>query len=149
MNVDEVIARECIRNAMATYNRGGDSADYNLLASVFHEEGVFIMNNGATSIEGRQNIANQLSQRARLRGHGIANDIFQRHNLTTNWIKFSGQSGAMAHTYFFVLSELGPDHAGEYTDRFVKCGDDWLIAEREVALDWMRPDSRFYQSIKP
>ena len=62
---------------------------------------------------------------------------FVSHNLTTSDIKFTGEDTAVAFTYFTTLRNIGPDHAGTYEDRFVKKGNKWLLAERQVRADWL------------
>src|SRR3954447_12380675 len=51
---------------------------------------------------------------------------------------------AMAGSYFFVVTEIGPDHWGTYRDTLAR--DDatgrWLFTERKVAVDGRAPKSR-------
>ena len=142
MDTQELLAREEIRATLTLYNKGGDAADYGLLASAFHEDGALVMGDGSIRLSGRAEISGELLRRARLRGHGTAG-VFQRHNLTTNRIDVLSANEAAVRTTYLVVTELGPDHAGEYIDRFEKRADRWLIAERRATLDWMRSDSRF------
>jgi hypothetical protein len=65
---------------------------------------------------------------------------FVRHNLTTSLITFEDENTAHGRTYFFVVSNIGPDHMGVYVDRFEKYEGRWLIAERNVRIDWVAPN---------
>jgi hypothetical protein len=52
-----------------------------------------------------------------------------RHHLTTSHVTINGALAA-ARTYFFVLSNIGPDHAGVYVDRLENGAEGWQIAHR-------------------
>ena len=41
------------------------------------------------------------------------------------------------------MTDIGPDHAGIYSDALVKRGDRWLLAHRTIRLDWRSPQSLF------
>jgi hypothetical protein len=71
--------------------------------------------------------------------------VFLRHNLTTRRIEFRGPTEADAWTYFFVMTPIGLDHCGVYVDRFVRQGDQWLIASRRVKIDWRAENSSMLQ----
>jgi hypothetical protein len=68
---------------------------------------------------------------------------FIRHNLTTSEIELVGTDIARATTYFMVVTEIGLDHAGTYTDDLARIGGEWLFTHRRIALDWRSPDSVF------
>ena len=74
---------------------------------------------------------------------------FARHNLTTSKLEITGPDSAEARTYWFVNTNIGPDHSGVYRDTFRYAGGEWLIAERRVTTEWaadnslmVPPDSR-------
>ena len=62
---------------------------------------------------------------------------FVRHNLTTSLVTFENETAARGRTYFIVFTNIGPDHMGVYVDSFEKRDGRWLIAEREVRIDWV------------
>jgi hypothetical protein len=70
----------------------------------------------------------------------IPRDSFVQHNLATSRIELTGPDTAKARTYFSTYRNIGPDHAGVYTDTFVRKGDRWLFASRLVSPDWLSPD---------
>jgi hypothetical protein len=55
----------------------------------------------------------------------------------------TGPAVAKGRAYFMVMTEVGPDHSGYYSDEYRKVGDEWLIAYRKVWIDWRAKDSRF------
>jgi hypothetical protein len=68
---------------------------------------------------------------------------FAQHCLSTSRIDFAGPRSAQAQTYWFVLTDVGPDHAGYYLDDFEEVGGRWLIAWRRVRKRWHDPESVF------
>jgi uncharacterized protein (TIGR02246 family) len=136
MTVEELIARGEIRATLAAYNSAGDQNDAEGYAGVFTVDG--ILESAGTQIKGREAIRHWKAERAK-----APPAKFVRHNLTTCLIEVTGPETATARTYFQVLTEVGPDHAGYYADDFRKEDGRWLIAHRKVRLDWFAPDSRF------
>ena len=136
MTLEDLLAREGIRRTMAAYNVLGDANDADGFAGVFTEDG--ILESGTFKFAGREAIRQSKLDRIK-----AAHAQFVRHNITTCHIELTGPDTARAKTYFFVLTEVGPDHAGYYSDSWRKVGDGWLIAHRKVRLDWRSPQSRF------
>ncbi len=68
---------------------------------------------------------------------------FVRHNITTSHITLTSLTTATAKTYFTVVTDIGPDHAGNYDDMAVKKGDRWLFSHRRITLSWRTPDGCF------
>lgn len=131
--VDSIADREEIRHLMARYNIAGDRGCVDELVQVFAEDGVILFNGEAT--QGRAAIA------ARLQGGPPRPELtVSRHHLTTCPIEVEGEH-ARARTYFSVFTSIGPDHHGVYVDRFEKHAGGWLIARREVRIDWQSPHS--------
>ena len=50
-------------------------------------------------------------------------------------IDVDSDSEARAASYFFAITERGPDHWGRYRDRLVLRDGRWLFAERKVRVD--------------
>jgi ketosteroid isomerase-like protein len=143
VNVDELIAREQIRNVMATYNIAGDRGRKEEFASVFTEDAV--LETPDLRFEGRDAIVEGLFSRVASTDAGPRRDkaSIVRHNLTTSLVRFTGSTTAEGRTYFVVVTDVGADHSGVYIDRFRKEGDRWLIAHREVRLDFVAEDAVF------
>jgi hypothetical protein len=146
MTVAELIAREEIRVLLATYSIGGDQGRLDRLASVFADDGVLV---------GRKTSTGPAEIEANLSGFRIATEGpdrplgFSRHNLTTSLITFDSETTARGRTYFFVVTDTGPDHAGLYVDRFEKRDGAWWIAERQVRIDWVADDGHAYATRAP
>jgi len=141
VNHDDFLTRESIRATMSRYAVAADCADYAELAACFCPQGVLIVA-GGLSLSGREAIATELTRRARARGHGIRSDIFQRHIIGTSHIVCE-EKAARATTYYLVITEQGPDHAGRYMDQFSPYDTQWLLTSREATMDWVNPSSRF------
>jgi 3-phenylpropionate/cinnamic acid dioxygenase small subunit len=137
MTLEELLAREAIRDTMARYHMAGDGNDADGYAGVFAEDGV--LDSADFRIEGRAAIRAWKAGRA----SGPQPAKFVRHNLTTCQIDLTGPETAKARAYFAVFTEVGPDHSGYYSDEFRKVGEAWLIAYRKVWIDWRAPESRF------
>jgi len=150
MTLDELLAREGIRATMAKCSQAGDSLRAEDYAACYTEDGVLQTEGADGSVhfrhEGRSVI---LDWQNRWKSGGGGADTgsrkvsFVRHNLSTCQITMTGPDSAKARTYWFVMSNNGPDHCGVYTDRFRKVGDAWLIEERRVCTEWNAPDSLF------
>jgi hypothetical protein len=72
---------------------------------------------------------------------------FVRHHLSTSRIDLTNDDTAQARTYWTAWTDIGPDHAGLYLDRFRKIEGDWRIAHRRVRMDWEAPNSLFRQAV--
>jgi 3-phenylpropionate/cinnamic acid dioxygenase small subunit len=137
MTLDELVAREAIRDTLAAYNLAGDRMRHADFLDCFTEDALY--RSSVFSLAGRTAI------RAWLEGFraGAADVRLVRHHLTTSRIAIENADEARARSYYLVVTERGPDHGGVYVDRFRRVGARWLIAEREVRLDWARPDTWF------
>ena len=138
MTVEELMAREQIRDALVRYTRGVDRNDMTLIRSAFHK--------GA-----QIQFPKSLHQ-------GDAEGFFEflrkelvrfqrtRHAITNTLIEFDGPEIAYVETY------LHADHQGteqhhwktsmielwaRYLDRFEARDGAWKIASREMVVDWM------------
>jgi hypothetical protein len=152
MTVDELLAREAIHDTMARYNMAGDRARVEDFVAIFTEDGVLEGDNFAH--EGRDALRAWMTgwrtppagAAAPAPSASSAKRKFVRHNITTSQIDFTGPDTAKARTYFYVVTEIGPDHAGHYVDEFRKVGDRWLISRRRANLDWRAAESTFGMS---
>jgi hypothetical protein len=148
MNIEEAIARECIRDTMARYNMAGDRARVDEMAEVFTEDGV--LETSAYTHKGREAIRGWMKgwREATAKPAPTAKTAnFVRHNITTSQIDFTGPDTAKARTYFVVFTQIGPDHSGYYSDEFRKVGDRWLISHRRAMMDWRDEKSTFGMAV--
>lgn len=144
MTLQDVIAREHIRDTMARYNIAGDGNDFPAFVSNFTDDAVFEA--AVFRCEGKAAIETYFTKRSYAEPSTLA-PRFRRHNLTTCQIDLTGPTTANARTYYIVYTDLGPDHCGYYVDRLRKEKGRWLIAHRAVWMDWSHPDSRFVPEV--
>ena len=153
MTVEEMLAREEIRDVIAKYNVSGDSMKTEAYASCFTRDGIIESadRDGGKGIhfEGRdailewQNAWKETPADSALSATVKRRAKFVRHNLTTCKIDLTGPDTARGRTYWMVITDAGPDHSGVYVDDFRKEDGQWLIAHRRVRTDWFSPGSRF------
>ena len=153
MTMDEVIARESIRHTIAGYTLGGDTRDPVRFLAQFTENATFEFAAfpplPGFKCEGLEAIRAYTAKWTKLpvEDPAFRQVSFVRHNLTSCHIEVAGSDTATAKTYFVVYTDIGPDHAGTYSDRFVRQGERWLFIHRRIALDWRSPDS-IYPPVK-
>ncbi len=149
MTIDEMLAREAIRALMARCTQAGDSlrgADY---AGCFTEDGTLQTEVAGTGLgldlQSRAEILTwHTEKREPGKGMGTSGAVplkFARHNLTTCQIELTGPDSAKARTYWFVHTNIGPDHAGVYRDTYACVDGEWLIATRRVKTEWAAENS--------
>jgi ketosteroid isomerase-like protein len=138
METRELLDREEIRATLSRYNLAGDRGQIDELASCFLEDGVLEVEGGWTA-RGREEIRRRTGGAARA-GQRAA---LMRHHLTTQGIELEPEDAARAWSYFLVISEIGPDHAGRYVDRLRRVGGNWMIEHRRVVIEWHSNDSAF------
>lgn len=141
MTIDELLARESIRQTMATYNAAGDRLRVDEFTAIFTEDA--ILESDSFRNEGRQAIRDWMTRWSPPTDAATKTRkaTFVRHHLTTSQVELTGSTTAKGRTYFAVYTDIGPDHCGYYTDVFRKTGERWLIAHRKVRIDWRSPDS--------
>jgi hypothetical protein len=149
MTIEDLLACEGIRKTIHGYNAAGDARDGAAFAELFAEDAVLEFT-GFGPVPGfRSDCIAEIRARTASwsavpgKDPSLTLASFIRHNLTTCRIDLTGPDGAAARTYFVVLTDIGPDHAGFYADKLVRKGDEWLFAHRKIALDWRSPESIF------
>ncbi len=154
MTVEELLARESIRQTMVQYNMAGDRLRLEEFLAVFTTDAVLesegVPEQDRFRYAGREQIAGWITRWTERSGeqddapHGAT---FIRHHLSTCQIEFTGEQEARGRTYWVAYTDIGPDHAGYYLDRF-RCEDGrWLIAHRRVRLDWRSEQSLFTTAV--
>jgi SnoaL-like domain len=137
MTIDELAAREEIRLLLTRYTYAGDRGRLTELAACFANDGVLEF--PGSSATGPDAIMAALSS-------GTRNTAinFVRHHIANPLIDVSqDRHAASARSYFEVVSNNGPDHAGTYSDQLVNTADGWRFAHRLVRVDWQSPASLF------
>ncbi len=149
MTLEDMLARESIRETIANYTIAGDTRDAALFNEQWADDALFefafpplpsFKCQGIAEIQARSATWTPFTKNT---DPTMNSASFIRHNLTTCRIELTGKDTAKAKTYFIVITDIGPDHAGNYTDELVKKGDRWLFKYRRVDLVWRHPDSCF------
>lgn len=151
MTVDELLARECIRHTLASYNMAGDRLREDDFVAVFTDDAVL-------EVEGENGFRHDgiAAIRAWISGWraGTSGPTTRRaptcvrHHLTTCLITFGDGDTATARTYFLVCTQIGPDHGGTYLDTLRRTGDRWLIAHRRVRVEWHATEGLFQEDVR-
>ena len=152
MTLDEMLARESIRQTMAAYTMAGDRLRTDDFVAAFTEDGVLetegVAEEDLFRYQGREALRAWMDRWRTPTGAAPAHkSSFIRHHLATCQIEFTGPATAKTRTYWVAYTSLGPDHCGVYVDDFRKVGDHWLIAHRRIREDWRRTDSLYNQSV--
>jgi hypothetical protein len=137
VNIEEMLAREEIRQRMSEYAFHNDNMDAENFAAVFAEDGIF--EGPITSIRGRKAIEQWKKTNKVLQVNGKRPE-YVRHNIGTQYIVVTGET-AKATTYWTVLTDVGLDHTGYYEDDFVVEKGSWRIAHRRVRVKWLAENS--------
>jgi hypothetical protein len=136
MTVEELIARESIRQTMARYSIAGDNFDADEYITCFTDDSVMEFVNfpgvGDLKLEGREAIYNFVSSWFGAVEHGESPipGGFMRHNLTTCRIDLTSDLTANSRTYCIVFNEYGAKSSGIYTDEWRREGQHWLLSHR-------------------
>jgi uncharacterized protein (TIGR02246 family) len=140
MTLDELCAREAIRDLLARYNHAGDRGRLDELARCFAEDGALELE-GVPALVGRAAISAHLGGvAARLAARTQRATL--RHHVSSVRIAVQDADRAEAWSYFSVFTEIGLDHWGRYADRLVRRDGEWLFALRRVRVDGAAAGSR-------
>jgi hypothetical protein len=150
MTLEELLAREGIRQTMAAYTMAGDRLRVDDFVAVFTESAVLesegVPDSDAFRYEGREAMRAWFT---RWKGAPTTPQAsFVRHHLSTSHIELTSPDTAKARTYWLAITDIGPDHSGCYLDVFRKVEESWLIAHRKIRMDWRSPQSLFTKAIE-
>jgi hypothetical protein len=137
MTLEELMAREQIRDTIAAVSHAGDGLDLDEYVAAYTEDGILQFRDFVN--QGREAIRKWIGRGIRAREKNPTH--FVRHSVTSTRIKLVAADRAEVYSYYHVYSHAGPDHFGDYRDVFEQCGDRWLIKHRIVGLDWVSPQS--------
>jgi hypothetical protein len=137
MTIEELLAREAIRDTIAAYTMSGDRGDIAAYAATFAEDGLLETPigsaTGPAAIMGFvhdvaiPNMKDYLALKTRV-----------RHHLTTSRIEMSSADEAKAWTYFQLIGGGQILESGVYADRLRRTDKRWLFAHRQIRLEWER-----------
>jgi hypothetical protein len=133
--LDELLAREAIRDLVARYNAGGDSGRFDEVVELFAPDAVLELER--ETLHGREEIA-QLFRRTQQRVVASAQPGGRqhiRHFTATLQIDVEEPDAARGRCYFQVLMAHGLDHWGRYIDRYARVEGRWFFSHRRVIVD--------------
>ncbi len=154
----ELMARESVRDTLASYHFAGDRGRLDDLAACFHPDGTLDVV-GAEPLVGREAIRDGLAQLLTARRRSAAPDDpagsavpdtpappgYIRHHLATPHFRLVTPSEIHTSSYFAVMTAIGLDHWGRYADVLTpdQQSGRWLIRRRVVTVDGHAPGSHF------
>jgi hypothetical protein len=138
MDLDELIAREQIRDIVARYNATADSGRFDDTIEVFADGAV--MEVGDQVLEGRPAIRELFAAtQDSIADHAGDQPRYVRHLTATLQIDLTSATEAKGRCYFQVLLPHGLDHWGRYLDSYGLRDGRWVITHRRVVTDGWAP----------
>lgn len=144
-DLDELLAREAVRDLLARYTWAGDRGRSTELAELFTVDGVLDVGEHGGRWEGRERIRAELDSLAS-GGDDVPHPGHVRHHVSSIRIERVSSTEMNAGSYFAVHTRVGLDHWGRYRDRVVLDDGVWRFAERGVRVDGSSPDSLMVRS---
>jgi len=133
MDTWELIAREHIRELVASYAHCADGGRFDELVALFAENGI-LETPDRHQHRGREAIRAFLGA-TKTRLAAATTSALIRHHVTNLRLEVVSPSEATGAAYFFVITERGPDHWGRYRDRYTCRDGHWQFAHRRVRLE--------------
>jgi len=137
--LDQMLAREQIRQCLVRYTRGIDRHDAALVASAYHADG-----------EDEHGLGREVASHA----SSVHDTIWEAHQhfLTNITIDLDGDT-AHAESYFLVAGRRKQNsatdiHGGRYVDRFERRDGQWAITDRIRIYEWGFPAEQAVESLK-
>jgi len=133
--VDELLAREAIRDLVARYNAGADGGRFDEVVDLFTSDAV--MELPAERLFGHEEIAALFRRIQRVVVGSGAQDRrrYIRHFTATLQIDVEAADRARSRCYYQVLMAHGLDHWGRYIDSYRTVDGKWRFAHRKVTVD--------------
>ena len=139
MQLDDLLAREAIRDLVARYNAYGDSGLFDRMMELFAPDAVLEIRGSPN--EGHDEIRAVFTGVADHTSAGDGGPAYLRHCTSTHQIDLVDATTATGRCYFFVLTRVGLDHWGRYLDDYRMVDGEWRFARRRVLVDDTSPDS--------
>jgi hypothetical protein len=139
MTVDELLARESIRELVARYAIGVDSGRFDDALSVFGPTSTMEVA-GSTHV-GPSEILEVFTGAGETFSARVGVSPTVRHNVTTHKIELTSPTTAKGRVYFMVIVGSQLDHWGRYFDTYGVIDGAWAITSRVVVVDDRAPHS--------
>jgi len=137
VDIEELVAREAIRDIVARYNSLGDSGRIDAMMTLFAPDAVLEVP-GRAPVEGATAIGAFFGAVAEP-AEGVPALRSLHHHTATLTIELTGRNSARGRCYFSVYTQDGLDHWGRYTDEYRRVDGHWLFAARRVRVDGVVP----------
>jgi hypothetical protein len=134
---------EAVRATIARYAHAVDRGRFDDAAACFADDGVLDVA-GADHSYGRAAIADRFAAAGRKLA-STSTHALVRHHVSSILVEVTpDRQRAAASSYFFVVTEVGPDHWGTYRDelRLDPSSGRWLFTLRQVRVDGRTGPSR-------
>ena len=145
MQVNELAAREAIRDLVARYNLYGDSGRLDEMLTLFTDDGVLQYSDGHGRLESysgqvqiRQFVEQTKQRWAEEAAAGRASP-YVRHHVSTHVIDVLDPDRATGRAYVLVLRASGLAEWGRYFDDYRRVDRRWLFARRVARRDEIAP----------
>ncbi len=141
MTLDELLAREAIRDTLDTYTMATDEYDAETHIRCFADDAILEFDpfpgKGYFRLEGRQAIYEFTSGffGSLKRGEITLPGKFQHHHITSTQIKLLGADTAWTKSYCLIADINGVQHSAIYTGHLRRVGERWLISNRKWTLN--------------
>jgi SnoaL-like domain len=144
MTLDELLAREAIRDLVTRYNSNGDTGRFEHLWELFVDDAVMEVgpSRGERTVyrglEEVKKVFTRAQDRVQDQGPSKPN-TYIRHFTATHQIDLLDADHASGRCYFAVIigndEGGGLDHWGRYVDDYVRADDRWRFQRRRVYVD--------------
>lgn len=144
MNIEELSARDQIRELVATYTHLGDGGRLDALVTLFEPDAWLETRSPAgetTRHEGHEAIAGFFGGIVTNRAGG-PDTTFVRHHIANVTITLTDVDTASGASYWTVYADRGFESSGRYRDTYRRGADDvWRFSSRTIRRDEPRPSS--------
>ena len=148
VTLDDVLARESIRDLVTRYNSYGDAGRFDQLWPLFADDAQMEIRNPPdapvthSGIEAIKGIFTGAQDRVREQ-LAASRPAYVRHSTSTHQIDLIDGEHATGRCYYSVIGPDGLDHWGRYIDRYRKVGARWCFEHRLVTVDGRNEASWF------
>lgn len=153
MTLDDLLAREGIRDLVTRYNSYGDTGKFEQLFELFVDDAVMEVGPARGDRESYDGLEQLKKIFTGAQGRVQAQDeraatTYIRHFTATHQIDLVDVDHATGRCYFAVIignaiDARGVDHWGRYIDEYVRVGESWKFQRRRVYVDGQMPNSWF------
>ena len=145
MTLDDLLAREGIRDLVSRYNSYGDTGRFEQLFELFADDAVMEVGQARGERETYDGLEQVKLIFTGAQGRVQAQDeraatTYIRHFTATHQIDLVDADHATGRLYFAVIigdavEARGLDHWGRYIDEYVRIADSWKFQRRRVFVD--------------